>query len=170
MIWFLLFTLGVSLMAATRILGQDQGPIYIPFGWDQVPQAASAIGTQSGSTTYALLDGSAMTPSPTPGPATLVQSGSVASIYYPNTVGASTPTLSGVCNLVSPTAVCTLNVYTTGAVLPGGGAFGSSVGEPGSASSERYVSGSYEGNSWMAVKASLMTMLLGFCVGVVLVR
>ncbi|KAF8188642.1 hypothetical protein BJ912DRAFT_390481 [Pholiota molesta] len=165
--------LGMSLPGIFALDEVLEEPIYVPFAWDQVPQNASIIGTQGSSTTYALTDGA--TSSPTLGPATtLVQSGSAASMYYVKGVlGAQTPTLSGVCNLASPVAVCTLNVYTTGAALPGGGTFGSLSGEPGSASSERYASGSSGGSigtSWAGCGASIVTVVLGFCTGIALVK
>ncbi|KAF8961937.1 hypothetical protein BDZ97DRAFT_2026722 [Flammula alnicola] len=65
-----------------------------------------------GSTTFALIDGPE-TGIATPGPATVIQGPSIASMYYVNEADTVQPTLSGVCNLISPVAVCTLSVWTS---------------------------------------------------------
>lgn len=39
------------------IFAQEQGPIFVPFGWNRVPATARVIASAAGTTTYGLIDG-----------------------------------------------------------------------------------------------------------------
>lgn len=91
---------------------------------------------------------------------------------------APTATLSGVCNLVSPVAVCTLNVYETGAPLPPAGNGGGS-GSPSTTSKKPGSTGNGNngGTGGSGVPGSsagtilaMTTVALGFCISLVFVR
>ncbi|KDR70946.1 hypothetical protein GALMADRAFT_254554 [Galerina marginata CBS 339.88] len=167
--------------AIPLVFAQSDAPIYVPFEWDQKPITASVIGSSGQTTSYALVDGPTRGVVP-PGPATLVQGPSAATMFYVNS-GAATPTLSGVCNLVSPVAVCTLNVYETGAPLPASGPSGSSsttskksgsTGKSGSGSGGS-TPGSSSGSSGAARSStgavmSMTTLAIGFCIALAFVR
>ncbi|PPQ91197.1 hypothetical protein CVT25_001213 [Psilocybe cyanescens] len=140
------------------IFAQEQGPIFVPFGWNRVPATARVIASAAGTTTYGLIDGGF-----SPGPATLVQSASAASMFYVNSAAATPTTLSGVCNLVSPVAMCTLNVYETGGPLPNA----SGTPQPGTGSGGG-SSGSV-GTSTGTI-LTMTTLALGFCIGLAFIR
>ncbi|KAF5316151.1 hypothetical protein D9619_006605 [Psilocybe cf. subviscida] len=179
-----MFTKTITLLAAIAIaplvIAQEQVPIYVPFEWSKVPATATVIGSAGATTTFALIDeGSTFQ---TPGPAILIQGPDSASMRYVNEAASPAQTLSGVCNLVSPVAVCTLNVQETGAPLPpngnGGGAgtgTGSTTKKGGSSSTPTGRTGSggstgpSSGSSTGAV-ISMTTVALGFCVGLAFLR
>ena len=99
--------------------------------------------------------------------ATLFQAASVASMQY----AAPSETLSGICNLQSPVALCTLNVYETGSPLPSTGLVGRVSSTTKSSSTNRDSSaitptiGSLKG-----LVLAMGTMGLGFCISVALMR
>ncbi|KAH9479873.1 hypothetical protein JR316_0008469 [Psilocybe cubensis] len=135
------------LLLLPSILAQEQGPIFVPFGWNKVPATARVIASSAGTTTYGLIDGGFA-----PGPATLVQTATTAaSMFYVNSAPATPTTLSGVCNLASPIAMCTLNVFESGTSRPGntsGGSVGTSTG----------------------TVLTMTTLALGFCLGLAFLR
>ena len=92
---------------------------------------------------------------------------------------APTATLSGVCNLVSPVAVCTLNVYETGAPLPpagngGGGSITTTSKKGGSTGNGNGNTGGTGGSGVPGSSAgtilAMTTVALGFCISLVFVR
>ena len=102
-------------------------------------------------------------------PATLIQKPSEATMTYV----APTATLSGICNLRSPIAICTLNVYETGAAFP-------SAGLPGKSSTTTRGGGQTirPGTALLGSATSSMggfvfaltTVVLGFAISVALMR
>jgi hypothetical protein len=170
----------------------QQEPIYVPFEWDKIPATATVIGVSGDTTTYALIDSPGTgRVEPGPGgflfrssesaraqfflhpPATLIQGPSAASMLYVNS--AASTTLSGICNLVSPVALCTLNVETTGAPLPGTGSGGAVATGTGKSSSTGKGAGS--GSSAASLTAgpagtiiTMSTIALGFCIALALLR
>ncbi|KAF9529519.1 hypothetical protein CPB83DRAFT_852263 [Crepidotus variabilis] len=158
----------VALFAVVR--AQDQEPIYVPFQWSKIPLTATNLGSSGGTTTFGLLDG----PRSTLGPAVLLQSASVGSMLYSGPSG----TLSGVCNLQTPYAVCTLNVQQTGDPLPpaatsasgksvttkkGGSTSGASTGSSGS-------SGAVMGKNAVGTMWAMATLAVGFCISLAVLR
>lgn len=99
--------------------------------------------------------------------ATLIKNGNAASMIYIDQAN-PTATYSGVCNLVTPVAMCTLNVQETGAPLPptgGSGAPGSTnTGRPGSGGNGG--TGGAAGSGVTALLIGVSTAVLGFGVGV----
>ncbi|KIM38421.1 hypothetical protein M413DRAFT_447877, partial [Hebeloma cylindrosporum] len=159
--------LAVAAFLPLLVLAQ-QDPIYVPFEWDRVPATASVIGSSGGTTTYALID-SPGTGRVTPGPATLIQGPSAASMLYVNSAAATT--LSGVCNLVSPVALCTLNVQETGAPLPGTGSGGAVVTSTKKSSSTGKSTDSGATSHIAGPTGTIITMssiALGFCIALAL--
>ncbi|KAF8961966.1 hypothetical protein BDZ97DRAFT_1826823 [Flammula alnicola] len=133
--------LGAAIIAV--VVAQEQVLVYVPFEWDKVP----------GSTTFALIDGPE-TGIATPGPATVIQGPSIASMYYVNEADTVQPTLSGVCNLISPVAVCTLSVWTSTTMDTSD--IGSSSGAAGGSSTGTMI--------------SMTTIALGFCIALALLK
>ncbi|PPR07973.1 hypothetical protein CVT24_002652 [Panaeolus cyanescens] len=157
------------------VLAQDgaQDPIYVPFDYEAgEPVSATILGSSGGTTTYGLIDGP-RTLRPTPGPATLLKSGNSASMIYVNEAIPSA-TYSGVCNLVTPVALCTLNVQQTGAALPpssgntggsGGGGNGGGSGRPGGTGGAVGATGGLT-----ALIVGVTTAVVGFGMGVKLLN
>ncbi|KAF9052162.1 hypothetical protein BJ165DRAFT_1525019 [Panaeolus papilionaceus] len=158
-----------ALLLPIAVHAQDgaQGPIYVPFDYAAgEPVSASVLGSSGGATTYALIDGPRSV-RVAPGPATLIKNGNAASMIYIDQAN-PTATYSGVCNLVTPVAMCTLNVQETGAPLPptgGSGAPGSTnTGRPGSGGNGG--TGGAAGSGVTALLIGVSTAVLGFGVGV----
>jgi len=88
---------------------------------------------------------------------------------------AASTTLSGVCNLVSPVALCTLNVQVTGAPLPGTGSGGAVVSSTrkSSSTSKSTGGGSSAASHTAGPTGTIITMssiALGFCIALALLR
>jgi hypothetical protein len=161
-----------ALLLPIVVLAQDgaQDPIYVPFDYSAgEPVSASIIGSSGGATTYALIDGPRSL-RVAPGPATLIKNGNAASMIYVNEA-IPTATYSGVCNLVTPVAMCTLNVQESGAPLPptGGGNGGTNTGRP-SGGNNGGNTGGASGTGVTALFLGLGTAVLGFSVGVALLN
>jgi len=173
---FNVVTIILAAAAFLPVLVLAQEPIYVPFEWSQVPLTATIIGSSGGTTSYALIDGGGRA---TPGPATLIQGPSgVASMVYVNSAAASPTTLSGICNLVSPVAVCTLNVQVTGAPLPGTAptsvATGTNTKKVSSSSTSKGTTGNNGSGSLStrptATIIAMSSIALGFCIALALLR
>ena len=84
---------------------------------------------------------------------------------------APTSTFSGVCNLVSPVAICTLNVYTTGQPFPSTGKASQTGSNSPAATDSRMNGGVAAGSSsWQSTLVVMGTVVLGFFVSVSFLR
>ncbi|KAF4610921.1 hypothetical protein D9613_006544 [Agrocybe pediades] len=135
------------------VMAQNQEPIYVPFEWNNRPLSAVSLGSSRSTTTYGLVDGPSRVR--TAGPGTLFQSAGGASMHWVNSALPTPTTLSGVCNLASPVAMCTLNVYESTTTTGGRGASGGG----------RSVGGSSTG-----IIALMTTAAMGFCIGLAMLR
>lgn len=99
-------------------------------------------------------------------------------MIYVNPAGGPTPTLSGVCNLFTPVAVCTLNVYETGAAIPVTDGFAATtatntVGTTPTLGSDSGIGGGSKGGAVGSSKGTIFamsTLALGFCIGLAFAR